>query len=320
MNAKTNGEERLTLNCYFNDYEVDNYLTTSCHRYIVNAFEMAYPEITFNRVDTCHRVYCDNPNKKVHSNDKFGYHSLIIENDKTKKYLVITYMDKLHYMLDPNRNWDLENCVDIYASCGVHRQDFWYDLDDRFKAIPFTYSASTKQVLGSIKKYKGISTHMPSLPPFRGKLYNLRTKMAQDERFDVNGGHLEHDAYAREIASSAINLSINGVGETCQRDMEILATGTCLFREVLQAQFHDPLIPNHHYIAVDCEPIKHIRSEHAYFDAQKDVFIERWNEIKDNHQFISDVAANGKRWYDKNAHPKKHGEVAVECVDLYSLA
>ena len=301
----------MTLNCYYEIYFADNYLTSHCHRHIVDALEKEYPDITFNRIN--------NAPMKCHANDKFGYHSLIIENDDTKKYISVTYLDKVRYMQDPGRNWDLDNCVDVYASCGVHEQDFWYEPIDDFKVKPFTYSVSTKEMLKALDKHQGIEKKMPDKLPFRGKLYNYRNFLSKDDRFNVVDGYKNANDYALEMSSNTINLSLNGVGETCQRDMEILAAGTALFREKLNPQFHNPLIPNHHYIAVDCDHIKHIRNEHKYYNAQAEVYLERWSEVKDDRELIEFVAKNGKEWYEANGRPEQHGEVAVAAIDLKAL-
>lgn len=301
----------MTLNCYYTIYFGDNYLTSHCHRNIVDALEEAYPHIKFNRIDSAPM--------KHHANDKYGYHSLIIENANNKKYIIVSYIDKIRYMQDPGRNWDLENCVDIYASCGVHEQDFQYMPIEDVEVKPFTYSVSTREMLKALDKHQGLDKRVPEKLPFRGKLYNYRKYLSTDDRFNVTGEFKYPDEYVHEMASNTINLSLNGVGETCQRDMEILATGTALFREKLNPQFHNPLIPNHHYIAINCDHIKHILNEYKYYEAQAEVYLDRWNEVKDDKELIEFVAKNGKEWYDANGKPEQHGEVAVAAIDLTEL-
>lgn len=307
----------MHLNCYYSQYKFENYLTPHLHKEIVDDLEMVYPEITFNRID------CRPQNRD--SNDKYGYHSLIIENPTNGLYHSVTYMDKIHYMVDGSRNWNIDSLVDIYASAGVHHQDFHYLPSPVFaepkglNLIPFTYSVSTREMIAAIISHQCIEKTLPAKPPFRGKLYNFRNFIKDDDRFNVQGGFKEANEYIKEMASNTINMSLNGSGEVCQRDCEILATGTALFREKLTAKFHNPLIPNHHYIAIDCDPIKHIKGEHDYYAAQLDVYYDRWMEVKDDAEFIAEVAANGKEWYDANCTIEANGRIAVEIIDLTKL-
>lgn len=299
----------MKLNCYYTIWGHDDYLTSHCHKAIVDALEEANPSIEFNRVD--------NRSFNAHANDKYGYHSLIIENDATKKYLVVTYMDKCHYMKVQDKGWDLENCEAIYASSGYHQQDFFYEPYEGLELTPFTYSIATRSMQDAIDECHSIKPTMPPKPPFRGKLYNFRNYIVNDDRFNVQGEFRSPKDYAFEMAANTMNMSLNGAGEICQRDLEVLAMGTTLFRETLCAQFHNPLIPNYHYIAIDCEPIKKtIRDEFEYYEAQCEVYMDRWNEVKDDTKLLEEVAKNGKEWYEANGRPKQHGEVALQAIDL----
>ena len=68
-----------------------------------------------------------------------------------------------------------------------------------------------------------------------------------------------------------ICLSLNGAGEICNRDMEILASGSILFRPELNQKFHEELIPDYHYVTFDI---------HADANTQADIIIYKFNSIK----------------------------------------
>ncbi len=314
-------KDPTVLYCYYCDNHSDFFLDSHCHRAIVDNLERAYPHIEFRRInsDTCR--YKHDSQKKCHANDKYGYHSLIIENRETSKYSVVTYMDKIDYMFDDCRNWDIENLVDVYASSGMHMEDTWYTPFTKLDVIPFTYHVATREHLTAIEAYDGIiSKTMPESPPFRGKLYRFRKHLSTDPRFpDVKDEYLRPDKYIHHMASNSINLSLNGVGGTCQRDMEILATGTCLFRPELNAKFHDPLIPNEHYISFKCDPSEGNGNFNRYYEAQADALWKRWNEVKDDQELIDRVAKNGKAWYERNGTVQRNGTIGMGIIDIGKL-
>jgi hypothetical protein len=57
--------------------------------------------------------------------------------------------------------------------------------------------------------------------------------------------------YYEEIASHQIALSLPGLGKSCHREYECFAIGTVVVSPKFQNTNHAPLIPDHHYLAVD---------------------------------------------------------------------
>lgn len=102
------------------------------------------------------------------------------------------------------------------------------------------------------------------------------------------------DRYVDELARHRLTLSLPGMGETCHRDMEAFAVGTALMRPRLCNTFADPLVADRHYVAVDVD-IEHDPAEQAV-----DRIIARWHEVRDDHAYLADVAAQGAAWWDRN--------------------
>jgi uncharacterized FlgJ-related protein len=114
-------------------------------------------------------------------------------------------------------------------------------------------------------------------------------------------------------------MNLNGAGEICYRDMEILGLGTALFRPKLLVQFDDPLIPDHHYISVDYDSIKDEKKQDIFFKKFSDLIIQRWNEVVKDKEYINFVAQNGRKWFENNVSKEKHGEIAIKLIDFNKL-
>jgi hypothetical protein len=114
-------------------------------------------------------------------------------------------------------------------------------------------------------------------------------------------------------------MSLNGAGQICFRDMEILGLGTALFRPKLSVDFHNPLIPDYHYISVDYDSIKGVQPIRKFYQLLSDLMIERWNEVKHDRDYINEVAKNGKEWFDNNVPKEKHGEILLNILNFNKL-
>jgi len=158
--------------------------------------------------------------------------------------------------------------------------------------------------------------------PFRGYLYEFRKFLSEDNRFDVvdkTKNMLSVENYINEIANVNINLSLNGAGEICNRDIEILGTGTALFRPELKCRFHNPLIPDYHYIAVNTSDISTDINFWKYYQILADRMYEKFKEVKDNDEYIDFVSKNGKKWYDENGTVEKNAEIILNLINLDKL-
>ena len=102
--------------------------------------------------------------------------------------------------------------------------------------------------------------------------------------------------------------------------MEILGLGNALFRFELSTKFHNPLIPNHHYISVPYRDIKYDpRNDHDYYKKLSDRLFDRFEQVKHQHDFIKFVADNGRRWYLENATVDANVKLLTQLVDFTKL-
>ena len=239
------------------------------------------------------------------NNDKYGPHYMMIENPDTKKYILVSYWDKLidithHHVAT---NFDIENCVEVITSAGGIINDTYFRPID-YNYTPFSYTCTVKSSEETIEQiYRNTENRIyPELLSFRGYLYQFREHLSHDNRFNIirkSDDFLTYEEYIHDIGKYHVNLSLNGAGEICTRDMEILGLGTALFRLKLATKFHNELIPNYHYISVDHDDIESTDLD-DYYKQLSDRIFQRYEQVKNDKDFIQFIANNGRKWYEEN--------------------
>jgi hypothetical protein len=259
------------------------------------------------------------------ANCKYGPHFLIIENDQTKKYIVVSYWDKLADILLHHKVtfWDLENCVEIITSSGVHSDDIYYQPTD-FTYTPFSYPVSRVELEQQIElEYaSNVVKHIPDKLHFRGYLYSFRKYLESDTRFNVvdkQQNFLYPSEFISNLNLEKISLSLNGAGEICHRDIEILGLGNALFRQQLVVNFHNPLIPNYHYISVNVDDLDITRGIDNYWKELSDRYIDTFITAKKDNDFINFIAENGRRWYIENGTIDANVRILADLINLEKL-
>jgi hypothetical protein len=314
----------MKINAYFEAYGLE-WCYVSIYHKLFNKLKETYPEIKFNYIDpNLVRL----PKKYNGPACKFGPHFMILENDENKKYFVISYWDKLKDIIvsNPVTNWDVENQVELFTSAGVHKNDYFYaPLDCEY--TPISYSTMTIDIEKKIEElYEQKNRRIyPSKLTFRGYLYQFRKFLESDDRFNMISKQtsiLSQEEYMKELDKSKLNFNVNGAGEICNRDMEILGLGTALFRTKLVAKFHNELIPNYHYIAVDVDDIEYDEHKHdynGYWKQLSDKVYNRFKEIRGDRDFIDFVANNGRKWYLENGTIDANVNVIHGLLDFNKL-
>jgi hypothetical protein len=251
-----------------------------------------------------------------HGACKFGGFYTIIENDVTKKYILISFWDRLEdvvYHRD-GTDWDYENCVQLLTSTGVHSK-FW-----KFTYTPFTFIPTTVYIENKIEDL--YNANIPKVIhdklKFNGKLYDFRRYMASDNRFNVTEDYYTPDEYFEDLTTHRIALGLPGAAETCNRDVEILGLGNVLLRKKITAKYHNELIPDYHYAAVEYEDIQNEPSD-IYWKTLADRYLEKFEQIKNDDEYLNFLAKNGRDWYAENAKIDSAIKLAAKIIDFNKL-
>jgi len=128
---------------------------------------------------------------------------------------------------------------------------------------------------------------------------------------------LSIDSYCEMAINYKMGLAVAGVAEVNFREIEYMAIGLPLIRMEYMTQLDPPLIPNHHYIAID-------RSEFPwdmYADREGgpqyvEAYKKRFYEVKDDKEFLSFVSKNAREYYVNYCSPINRVNHVLKSLNL----
>lgn len=255
-------------------------------------------------------------NDQKNVRDKYGAFCLTIENTENGKYFLISYWDKIYDLLEIP---DFNNCVELFTSAGGHSDDYFYNSVD-YNYTPSSYTgclSHNEVIIDNLYKqerkrnFNGLS--------FRGYLYNFRQYLKNDNRYKITDQKiLEPELYFEELNNNLVNLSLNGAAEICHRDIELLGLGTAMIRSELVTKFHNNLIPDFHYISIPINDIDK-NNMNEYYKELSDRIINRYEEVKNDIDFVKFVGENGRKWYEENGTVKSNVDILKKIINIDKL-
>ena len=250
---------------------------------------------------------------------RYGPFYLMIRNVENNKYILVSYWDAIKDIFEFKQSgFDLGLMAEIITSSGIIQNDIEYIEIPYLKYTPFGYTPLSPENEKAIEILyaKNADKTIPDKPRFRNFPNDpFRQYLHTDDRFDCidrREFNINKEEYMAELNLHKINLSVNGHGEVCNRDMEIMGLGNVLLRTKFVAQFHEPLIPDVHYVAVDFDDYKDYKTT-------ADKLIAKYNEIKDNKDFLDYVGKNAREWYLRNGCTKGNAELLTKIVNFNKL-
>jgi hypothetical protein len=121
---------------------------------------------------------------------------------------------------------------------------------------------------------------------------------------------MPYESYARELAAHRVALALEGMGKLCHREIEAFGAGTPVLMPRLRVELHEPLIPDHHYVAVDAdtgvEPPEEVVRRIA----------ERYRQVTADPGYLDFVATNALAWYDRNVRMPASLDLTLRLLDL----
>jgi hypothetical protein len=131
----------------------------------------------------------------------------------------------------------------------------------------------------------------------------------------VGHDHIDMVDYYNEIIKYKVGLSIPGVGEKCHRDVEYMAIGLPLMKFKYLSTWKPQLIPNYHYISID-RIDEYYERERIGGQEYVDLYINRFNEVKDDRYFLEFISKNARQYYESFLHPNTRLLNIVESLEL----
>lgn len=221
----------------------------------------------------------------------------IIENNETGEFHVISVSDTLtHASLNERAN---PYCKSVLVS-QFHPETIKNHVNNYFfKYKPWLYFQALFSNLDLYYiKRKSIVNKVDTLF-FKGTSLQDRTFLThlnKDYVSDFNP--ISPDNYFNELIKHKLAISIDGRGEFCYRDVECFGVGVPIIRYEFESVFHEPLIPNYHYISIprpnDMKLYRLGTKEHA------DKFMDKYFEVINNEELLNFISKNAREYYERN--------------------
>ena len=115
-----------------------------------------------------------------------------------------------------------------------------------------------------------------------------------------------------------VAFSVAGRGEICYRDIECMAMGIPLIRFEFTSEFHEPLIPNYHYISVKRpDDLKDwMNLDRNGLQHHADMITKKFLEVKDDKEFLNFISRNAREYYEKYLSPESSVEYTLKLLEL----
>lgn len=115
------------------------------------------------------------------------------------------------------------------------------------------------------------------------------------------------DRYLSNIIKYKVGLSLSGsTYEICHRDIDYMAIGLPMMRLEYVHPYDPPIKPNFHYISIDRLPDMrpHQRFDCAGGEKYRELYINKFKEVKDDKEFLKFISNNAREYYNNNISSK----------------
>lgn len=280
------------------------------HMLVMQQIAARFNEFNKDRMD----VVWMHPQSDEYKNQKgikFLDQQSIIEDNHTGKFWVLNYQDRQNPAVA--RYKDLLDNPDLQC---VLRIMYDPEADYGDKVRPWFYFAKDPIWMDeNCDKFRG-SEKTEKLMFFKGA-QNVGgrkhiLKIMKDKAPDLvnkENGSTSRDDYFSMLSSAYCCLGLMGVAHACHREIESFAVGTPVIHRPYRNLYHEPLIPNVHYICAEC-------SRNCTIEDLVDAFIYNFKRIKNNESFFNKVSQNAIDWYDRNIRYPNGIDKTIELLGI----
>lgn len=306
-------------------FRFDNHNT----QYILKVLRKKYDVVWFN-MDGCDNFYYQND-----CNVNINQGSIIIfEFDDTKEFKTFDFGDAstLTIALSNSKNFR-------GAAIGQYNRQLWDEtISDpllRANIVPSVYP-ETCWIFGlsnyeSVQEYRS-TAQLDSRLYWRGSIYKDSSKVEYNRRLAIEytaqqlgddfyfGNYpIPFDQYIQEAVQFKLALCFGvgggyACGDFCLRDIELYGLGIPTIRPIFAAETKNPLIPNVHYIAVDCEFDESFRYKNPEHLAKRIAL--RYEEVINDAELLITIANNARKWYIDNITTPNITTIILNAVNL----
>jgi len=306
-------------------FRFDNH-NTDC---ILKTLQKRYNVVWFN-MDGCDNFYYQND-----CNVNINQGSIIIfEFDDTKEFKTFDFGDAptLTVALSKSKNFR-------GAAIGQYNRQLWDETirDPLIRAniVPSVYPETCWNFglinYESVQEYRS-TAHLDSRLYWRGSIYKDPSRVEYNRRLAIEytaqqlgdnfyfGNYpIPFDQYIQEAIQFKLALCFGvgggyACGDFCLRDIELYGLGIPTIRPTFAAETKNPLIPNVHYVAVDCEFDNTFRYKEPNQLADK--IAVKYQEVIGDTDFLTKIAFNAREWYINNITTPNITNIILNAVNL----
>lgn len=243
----------------------------------------------------------------------------VIEDKDTGEFWIMSVSDDLGYAtMNEKRN---PLCKKVLVSQFIDYKIKHHVGDNYDKYSPWIYFPSGLIDLESFYYKRKVTKDITPKMYFRGNMTQRPAlKHYSDELLSCPEYAVNPDQYFMELIGYSAALSMAGVGELCYRDIECMAVGVPLIRFEFQAEMHEKLIPNVHYISVpypeDMPRHNDVATDRLALEHHAKLIEERFKEVVDDVEFLSYISKNAREYYERNLSPKNRVNKTLEILGL----
>lgn len=285
-----------------------------------NRLKQRYPDVNFKFI-LWHSAQMKSFNPLTDEYfDKFKHEpqtdmTMIIENDLTKKYIVVNYWDKGLPQVTTWHDYE-DKCVNILTTNGAHTDDISYEVKDNPKIIGTSLigcNIADEEIINELY----LNAHDRIVPDklwFSSLVpYLFRTHVLDDDRFDAHGGlSFPLKDFFRKLSQYKINMDINCVAEVSCRSAQILGLGQVLIRPKIRHKLKNELIDMVHYAEVKIDDI-------SDYKLLADAYIDTFHNVKKDEELIQFISANARKYYEENCTIESHVNIVLNSINLSKL-
>ena len=232
----------------------------------------------------------------------YSPHIMTIKNLDNDKYIVVSYWDHPQEFDMEHHGWDKSKRVSLYTSAGIKGNEPF---------TPFSYLPYTTLFDEYAKNAVDLENKKNNELIFRGFLYGERYTLASTNKIKIiDEKIMPENMYFEDLTNNKICLSLNGAGEICNRDIEILSSKSVLFRPKLKQIFHNELIPDFHYVSYDYD---------SNPNTQADIILEKYEQIKNDDEYLKFISENGYKCFLENGTISSNVRILSEIINFKKL-
>lgn len=239
----------------------------------------------------------------------------VIENVENGEFVIMSVSDDLtHAVLNEKSNPYLKK---VLISQFSEKKIYDHVTEYMFKYSPWTYFQAVLDDLDFFYQKRLSVTDRSNIIYFKGtSLEDRRILNYIDKNIITDFRVINPTLYFENIIKHKLALSIDGRGEFCYRDVECFGIGVPIIRFEYVSKFHDPLIPNFHYISID-RP-NDMDLYRLGNETHSKILEERYYDVIENTEFLDFISKNARDYYNKNFEMNNKILNTFKLLELYN--